>query len=74
MKKRFIAIILLAAFGSAQATSSVTLYGRLNLAYTKKGDRGVTLTPQANHYGSSIGFKGQEDLGKGYSAIFNLQM
>lgn len=74
MKKSLITIGLLTAFGSAQAASSVTLYGTINMAYTKKGDSGVTLAPQDNRYISRIGFKGQEDLGKGYSAIFNLQM
>ena len=36
MKKTLIAIGLLSVFGAAQAESSVTLYGNINVAVTKK--------------------------------------
>ena len=73
MKKTLIAIGLLSVFGAAQAESSVTLYGNINVAVTKKGDSGVTLKAQEYRYASHIGFTGKEDLGNGYSAIFKLE-
>ena len=73
MKKTLIAIGLLSVFGAAQAESSVTLYGNINVAVTKKGDAGVTLKAQEYRYASHIGFTGKEDLGNGYSAIFKLE-
>lgn len=73
MKKTLIAFGLMSAFGAAHAESSVTLYGNINVAVTKKGSAGVTLKGQEYRYASNIGFTGKEDLGNGYSAIFKLE-
>lgn len=72
MKKSVIAIAALSALaGVAQAQSSVTLYGRVDMAYGKRAgyqNQGVNDTNS-----SRIGFKGVEDLGGGLKAIFNIE-
>ena len=73
MKKTLIALGLMSAFGAVHAESSVTLYGNINVAVTKKGSAGVTLKGQEYRYASNIGFTGKEDLGNGYAAIFKLE-
>ena len=73
MKKTIIAVGLLAAFGAAHAETSVTLYGNINLAVTKKGSDKIVLKSQEYRYASHIGVSGKEDLGNGYSAIFKLE-
>ncbi len=73
MKKTLIAIGLLSAFSAAHAESSVSVYGNINVAITKKGDAGITLKAEEYQYASHIGFKGKEDLGNGYAAIFKLE-
>jgi predicted porin len=73
MKKTLIAIGLLSVFGTVHAASSVTLYGNINVAVTKKGSAGVKLAPQEYRYASHLGIRGEEDLGNGYSAIFKLE-
>jgi predicted porin len=73
MKKTLIALGLMSAFGAVHAESSVTLYGNINVAVTKKGSAGVTLKGQEYRYASHIGFTGKEDLGSGYAAIFKLE-
>jgi predicted porin len=73
MKKTLIAVSLLSAFGVAQAETSVSLYGRINVAVEKRGDAGVKMKAQEYRYASHLGITGKEDLGKGYSAIFKLE-
>lgn len=73
MKKTLIAISLLTAFGTAHAESSVSMYGTVNVAVTKKGSAGVKLVPAEYRYASHIGFSGKEDLGNGYAAVFKLE-
>jgi predicted porin len=72
MKKSVIALAVLGTVaGVASAQSSVTLYGRVDAAYSKNiGNkvRGINDTQQ-----SRIGFKGVEDLGGGLKAVFNLE-
>jgi predicted porin len=70
MKKTLIALAAIAAT-SAFAQSTVTLYGVLdagvtNAASTTKFTSGVNGTPR-------IGFKGEEDLGGGLKAIFQVE-
>ncbi|GHA69307.1 porin [Formosimonas limnophila] len=73
MKKTLIAVSLLSAFGVAQAETSVSLYGRINVAVEKRSDAGLTMKAQEYRYASHVGITGKEDLGKGYSAIFKLE-
>ena len=89
MKKSLIALAALAAVGAASAQSSVTLYGVIDTNYgwertTKKnwnapGTGTVKTTTTGlnaaggNLSGSRWGLKGQEDLGNGLSAVFNVE-
>ena len=83
MKKSLIALAALAAVGAASAQSSVTLYGVLDAGYTwtqhtakvpgttfKTTETGFT---SGNLSGSRWGLKGQEDLGNGLAAVFNVE-
>lgn len=80
VKKNLIAVAALATLAvSAQAQSSVTLYGNLDaaLAYSKVKQGGSS--ESVNSVESSIltesffGLKGQEDLGGGLKAVFKLE-
>ena len=83
MKKSLIAVAALAAVGAASAQSSVTLYGVVDTGYgveqTKIEAGGVTIKKRTtglmsgNLSGSRWGLKGQEDLGNGLSAVFNVE-
>ena len=89
MKKSLIALAALAAVGAASAQSSVTLYGVIDTNYgwartTEKnwnapGTGTVKTTTTglnpdgSNMSGSRWGLKGQEDLGNGLSAVFNVE-
>ena len=88
MKKSLIALAALAAVGAASAQSSVTLYGVIDTNYgwartTVKNLNGVSGTEKTtttglnaaggNMSGSRWGLKGQEDLGNGLSAVFNVE-
>jgi predicted porin len=72
MKKSLLALAVLGAFaGVASAQSSVTLYGRVDLAATKfSGTDNKSLN---NGSGSRLGVRGVEDLGGGLQALFNLE-
>jgi predicted porin len=81
MKKLLLAVGLATAFGLAQAQSSVTVFGILDVGYTGVTTRSSTpatgLTKsnlnQFNQSGSTpsrLGFRGVEDLGSGTSALF----
>ena len=85
MKKSLIALAALAAVGAASAQSSVTLYGVIDTNYgwsrTKQTvgpfkfeKEYVGLNPAGgNLSGSRWGLKGQEDLGNGLAAVFNVE-
>jgi general bacterial porin, GBP family len=83
MKKLLIASAALAMVaGTAQAQSSVTLYGVLDASFvntkTKNGTTGVSTdvtTQSGSGVGSTsvLGFKGSEDLGGGLKAVFQLE-
>jgi predicted porin len=55
----------------AQAQSSMTVYGRIDLRAAK--DLGSAAKLIGNGSGSRLGFRGTEDLGGGMSAFFDLQ-
>ncbi len=87
MKKSLIALAALAAVGAASAQSSVTLYGVIDTNYGwarttfKDIAAGETIKVSTlglnaaggNMSGSRWGLKGQEDLGNGLSAVFNVE-
>jgi predicted porin len=88
MKKSLLALAVLGAFaGAASAQSSVTIYGLLDLAISKGNGGtagGVTeANPGANGLSkawlmrqsssSRLGFRGNEDLGGGLSAQFQIE-
>ena len=72
MKKSVLALAALSALaGVAHAQSSVSLYGRVDMAYGKRAgyhNQGINDTNS-----SRVGFKGVEDLGGGLKAIFNIE-
>lgn len=79
MKKSLIALAALAAVGAASAQSSVTLYGVIDTGYswtraTVGGDKTTTTGLTSGNLSSSRwGLKGQEDLGNGLAAVFNVE-
>ena len=83
MKRSLIALAVLGAFaGAASAQSSVTIYGSLDQALSK-GNGGTAPNNGANgtskawqvrqSNGSRLGFRGNEDLGGGLSAQFQIE-
>ncbi len=87
MKKSLLALAAMGAFaGVAQAQSSVTVYGILDVGYIGGNVRGLSsATGGANANGtyssigssaestSRLGFRGTEDLGGGLSAFFTIE-
>uniref|UniRef100_UPI001178728F porin n=1 Tax=Paraburkholderia caledonica TaxID=134536 RepID=UPI001178728F len=79
MKRFFVASVVLGACaGTAHAQSTVTLYGLidngLNYVSNAKGPRQFALTSTTGTpLGSRWGLLGNENLGGGLSAIFNLE-
>jgi len=84
MKKSLLAVAAMTAFaGAAQAQSSVTVYGILDVGYigsnAKEGVAGVNKITksafgQSGEQTSRLGFKGTEDLGGGSSAFFTVEL
>ena len=88
MKKSLLAVAAIGAFASAaQAQSSVTVYGILDVGYVgsnaKEGYASATRPAdkiQKSAFGQSaeqtsrLGFKGTEDLGGGSSAFFTVEL
>jgi len=86
MKKSLFAVAALSAIaGAAQAQSSVTVYGLLDMGYVGVNARqvaqnGTIIKSQTSQFGQSqeqtsrLGFKGTEDLGGGASAFFTIEM
>jgi len=82
MKKLLTAMLLTAGVTAAQAQSSVTVYGSMDVGYigsnttlvaTPNGAPAKTTVNQfgtAAEYSNRLGFKGNEDLGGGTSAFF----
>lgn len=72
MKKSLLALAVLGAFaGAASAQSSVTLYGRVDVAAGK--GVGTAAKHLGNGSGSRLGLRGVEDLGGGMSAFFHIE-
>jgi len=82
MKKSLLALAVLGAFaGAASAQSSVTIYGSLDMSVAKSNG-GTAPNPGApgskawtvqQSNGSRLGFRGNEDLGGGLSAQFQIE-
>jgi predicted porin len=84
MKKSLFALAAVTAFaGAAQAQSSVTVYGIIDMGIAGGNNRNAQPTSVTNSTGlgvnqsaqstSRIGFRGTEDLGGGMSAFFTLE-
>ncbi len=84
MKKSLFAVAAVTAFaGAAQAQSSVTVYGLLDVGYiggnTRVSNSQYSAKTTQNQFGQSaestsrLGFKGVEDLGNGTSAFFTAE-
>ena len=76
MRKSLVAIALACAFPAAYAQSSVTVYGILDAGFEAldAGDTTAYRVQGAGMWsGNRFGFRGSENLGGGYSAIFTLE-
>jgi predicted porin len=83
MKKLLLALFAASSIGAVQAQSSVTVYGILDVGYSGISTRASTPSTktktQTNKFDQSaestsrLGFKGNEDLGNGTSAIFTAE-
>jgi len=77
MQKKLIAIAIAAALAPAAAmadTGNINIYGRLNVSLdSQTGIRNQTSGLDVNTNSSRFGIKGTEDLGDGYSAIFQVE-
>jgi predicted porin len=73
MKTKLLAGVIATCFAApVLAQSSVTIYGIADAGFMKtKGESAKLVSGIAD--GSRIGFKGTEDIGGGYKAIFNLE-
>jgi predicted porin len=87
MKKSLFALAALSAVaGAAQAQSSVTVYGILDVGFASTSTRAPTSSTSGNikatsnqfdqsrETSSRLGFKGTEDLGGGLSAFFTAEL
>lgn len=72
MNRCALAALALVGTSAAFAQSSVTLYGRVNTTFEHQKDGNVSKTGLFNN-SSRFGFKGQEDLGGGLMAGFQLE-
>ena len=76
MKKILVLSILATAAATSFAQSSVTMYGIVDLGATKvSGLKGGSISQLNSGImdGSRLGFRGNEDLGGGYRALFTLE-
>jgi predicted porin len=83
MKKSLFAIAAVTAFaGAAQAQSSVTVYGIIDMGFSSTSSRigankatnaGFIQAGNGSQTSSRLGFRGNEDLGGGLSAFFTVE-
>lgn len=85
MKKSLFALAAVGAFaGAAQAQSSVTVYGILDVGYAGGNTSNIADSPNrkqnysmftaSSEQSSRLGFRGTEDLGGGTSAFFTVEV
>jgi predicted porin len=73
MKTKYLAAVIATCFAApAFAQSSVTIYGIADAGLMKQSGQ-TTRVVSGIADGSRLGFKGTEDIGGGYKAIFNLE-
>ncbi len=73
MKTKILAAVIATCFAApVMAQSSVTMYGIADAGLMKQTGQTVRLVSGIAD-GSRLGFKGTEDIGGGYKAIFNLE-
>jgi predicted porin len=73
MKTKFIAAVIATCFAApVMAQSSVTIYGIADAGLMKASGQTLRVVSGIAD-GSRIGFKGSEDIGGGFKAIFNLE-
>ena len=73
VKKLAIALAAIGIAGAAQAQTNVTVYGRLNTSLEQTKVQGEKSVTQMVNNSSRIGFRGNEDLGNGMSALFQIE-
>ncbi|AKU13591.1 outer membrane porin [Azoarcus sp. CIB] len=73
VKKLAIALAAIGVAGAAQAQSNVTIYGRLNTSLEQTKVQGEDSVTKMINNSSRIGFRGNEDLGGGMSALFQIE-
>ncbi|RXZ43565.1 porin [Crenobacter cavernae] len=71
MNKKLIALTLAAL--PAAAMADVTIFGTLKAGFENVKDKGTSSVNNVADFGSRIGFKGNEDLGNGLKAIWQIQ-
>ncbi|MRV76654.1 porin [Duganella sp. FT92W] len=72
MKNKMVSfLVLAAAAGVAQAQSSVSIYGNIDLGVSKKTG-GTTVVGRRDN--NRLGFRGTEELGDGLKALFQLEI
>jgi predicted porin len=73
MKSKFLAAVIATCFAApVMAQSSVTVYGIADAGLMKQSGQTLRLVSGIAD-GSRIGFRGTEDIGGGFKAIFNLE-
>ncbi|MFL6709710.1 MAG: porin [Massilia sp.] len=73
MKTKFLAVLVASCFAApVMAQSNVSIYGIADAGIMKQSGQTLRVVSGIAD-GSRIGFKGSEDLGGGYKAIFNLE-
>ena len=68
-----IALCSVAAVQAQSPSSSVTVYGRVDVGVMRQWGIGPSKTSLDHYHTSRLGFRGVEDLGDGLSAIFKLE-
>lgn len=61
------------AVAAAHAQASVVIYGRLNVAMENASQTGAGILSRMANHRSVLGFRGEEDLGDGLRALWQLE-
>ncbi len=74
MSKKLIVLAVAAVFSAPAAMADVMVYGSIHMDIRANDEGNSTQNTTVNNNGSSLGFKGAEDLGNGLKAIFKYDM